>query len=208
MYVPLWKICFLNSLKPIYMKGGWCRYQGHPPSWVTLGRPTFHTFLYKAQWSVYMIDRISRLPRSSCLLVRITLGKISFRYVNGHPRVTFLSERFMLTWKPMIMALKYKSKWNKQFKQQTCHYNLYSCCHVCCAVLNTAHHCNEKKSTKKWAHQTKSPRKKIAYLWDSPRLCFSPAERVTLVPGSPSLHVNRPLVWDRIQWRGYSHILS
>ena len=80
----------IEVLGPVYMEGGWPRYQGHPPSRATLGGPTCHTFLYKAHWSVYMIDRVTRLNPghlSACQghPPRRTIFSACKRSPQGHP---------------------------------------------------------------------------------------------------------------------------
>ena len=51
------------------------------------GGLTSHTFLSKTHRSVYMLDRVARLPGAPCLLVRGTwLGGVAFCHVNGSSR--------------------------------------------------------------------------------------------------------------------------
>ena len=51
------------------------------------GGLTSHTFLSKTHQSVYMLDRVARLPGAPCLLARGTrLGGVAFRHRNGSSR--------------------------------------------------------------------------------------------------------------------------
>ena len=50
-------------------------------------RLTSHTFLSKTHRSVYMLDRVARLPRAPCVLARGTrLGGVAFYHLNGSCR--------------------------------------------------------------------------------------------------------------------------
>ena len=58
-----------------------------PANQATRGVLTSHTFLSKAHRSVYMLDRVARLPGAPCLLARGTrLGGVAFCHVNGSSR--------------------------------------------------------------------------------------------------------------------------
>ena len=51
------------------------------------GGLTSHTFLSKTHQSVYMLDRVARLPGAPCLLAQGTrLGGVAFCHVNGLSR--------------------------------------------------------------------------------------------------------------------------
>ena len=57
---------------------------GYPANWATRGGLTSHTFLSKMLRSIYMLDRVARLPGAPCLLSRGTrLGGVAFCHVNG-----------------------------------------------------------------------------------------------------------------------------
>ena len=60
---------------------------GYPANRATRGGLTSHTFLSKTHRSVYMLDRVPRLPEAPCLLARGTrLGGVAFCHVNGSSR--------------------------------------------------------------------------------------------------------------------------
>ena len=66
------------------MEGG-C--PGYPANRATRGGLTSHTPLSKTHRSVYMLDRVARLPGAPCLLARGTrLGGVAFCHVNGSSR--------------------------------------------------------------------------------------------------------------------------
>ena len=57
---------------------------GYPANRATRVGLTSHTFLSKTLQSVYMLDRVARLPKAPCLLARGTrLGRVAFCHVNG-----------------------------------------------------------------------------------------------------------------------------
>ena len=61
--------------------------EGAPANRATRGGLTSYTFLSKTLRSVYMLDRVARLPGAPCLLARGTrLGGVAFCYVNGSTR--------------------------------------------------------------------------------------------------------------------------
>ena len=61
--------------------------EGDPANRATRGGLTSHTFLSKTLGSVYMLDRLARLPGAPCLLARGTrLGGVAFCHVNGSSR--------------------------------------------------------------------------------------------------------------------------
>ena len=69
------------------MEGGCPGQPGYPANRATRGGLTSHTFLSKTYRSVYMLDRVARLPGAPCLLVRGTrLGRIAFCHVNSSSR--------------------------------------------------------------------------------------------------------------------------
>ena len=58
--------------------------EGAPANRATRGGLTSHTFLSKTHRSVYMLDRVARLPGAPCLVARGTrLGGVAFCHVNG-----------------------------------------------------------------------------------------------------------------------------
>ena len=69
------------------LKGLFTWREGAPANRATRGGLTSHTFLSKALRSVYMLDRVARLPGAPCLLARSTrLGGVAFCHVNGSSR--------------------------------------------------------------------------------------------------------------------------
>ena len=76
-----------RQLGPVYMGGGCPGKPGYPTNRATQGGLTSHTFLSKKHRSVYMLDRVARLPGAPCLLARGTwLGGVAFCHVNGLSR--------------------------------------------------------------------------------------------------------------------------
>ena len=58
-----------------------------PANRATRGGLTSNTFLSKTLRSVYMLDRVARLPGAPCLLARGTrLGGVAFCHINGSSR--------------------------------------------------------------------------------------------------------------------------
>ena len=71
----------------VYMEVGCPGWPGYPASRATRGELTSHTFLLKTHGSVYILDRVARLPGAPCRLARGTLlGGIAFYHVNGSCR--------------------------------------------------------------------------------------------------------------------------
>ena len=63
------------------------RLTGLPANRATRGGPTSHTFLLETLRSVYMLDRVARLPEAPCLLARGTrLVGVAFCHVNVSSR--------------------------------------------------------------------------------------------------------------------------
>ena len=71
------------------------------------GGLTSHTFLSKTHRSVYMLDRVARLPGAPCLLARGTwLGGVAFCHVNGSSRA-ISADRGEIDRKNMAARSKY-----------------------------------------------------------------------------------------------------
>ena len=69
------------------MKRGCPGYPGYPANRATWGGSTSQTFLSKTHKSVYMLDRVARLPGASCLFARGgRLDGVAFHHVNGSCR--------------------------------------------------------------------------------------------------------------------------
>ena len=67
--------------------------EGAPANRATRGGLTSHTFLSKTHRSVYLLDRVARLPGAPCLLARGTrLGRVAF-CPNGSSRVISANRR-------------------------------------------------------------------------------------------------------------------
>ena len=76
-----------NDLGPVYMEVGCPGWPGYPASRATRGGLTSHTCLSKTHGSVYMLDRVARLPGAPFLLAWGTLlGWIAFYHVNSSCR--------------------------------------------------------------------------------------------------------------------------
>ena len=68
-----------------YLHGG--RVPGYLTNRAPWGGITIDTFLSKTHRSVYMLDRVARLPGAPCLLARGTrLGGVAFCHVNSSCR--------------------------------------------------------------------------------------------------------------------------
>ena len=75
-----WLLILSESYFTKGLEGGWRA----PANRATRGGLTSHTFLSKRLRSVYMLDRVARLPGAPCLLARGTRpGGVAFCHVNG-----------------------------------------------------------------------------------------------------------------------------
>ena len=73
-----------DHIKRRLYKGLFIWTEGAPANWATWGGLNSHTFLSKMHQSVYMLDRVARLPGAPCLLARGTwLGGVAFCHVNA-----------------------------------------------------------------------------------------------------------------------------
>ena len=69
------------------IKGLFTWREGAPTNRATRGGLNSRTFLSKTHRSVYMLDRVARLPGLPCLLARRTrLSGVAFCHVNGSSR--------------------------------------------------------------------------------------------------------------------------
>ena len=76
-------IDFLHEIKALITYGR----EGAPANRATRGWLISHTFLLKTHRSVYMLDRVARLPGTPCVLARgARLGGVTFCDVNGSSR--------------------------------------------------------------------------------------------------------------------------